>query len=211
MTGKRVLVACEFSGVVRDAFARAGCDAWSCDLLPTEKPGKHIQGDVLQILDYGWDLLIAHPPCTRLCNSGVCWLEKRNLWLDMFWAAKFFRNFLDAPIPMIAVENPIPHKYAREIIGKYTQTIQPYQFGHVERKTTCLWLKNLPPLKPTWNREAENKALPKHLQNPLHYLPPSQDRGHLRSVTYPGIAEAMAAQWSTWNLVTPELFSNLAA
>ena len=121
---KRILIACEFSGRVREAFRRKGWDAWSCDLLPTDISGQHIQGDVLAHLDDGWDMMIAHPPCTRLCNSGVCWLEKRNLWNDMIHGASFFKRFIDAPIPKIAVENPIPHRYALEIIGrKYDQII----------------------------------------------------------------------------------------
>lgn len=182
----RVLVACEYSGIVREAFKARGHDAWSCDILPTEIEGQHIQGDVLNIINDGWDLMIAHPPCTRLCNSGVCWLDKRNLWDEMNAAAAFFCQFLNAPIPMIAVENPIPHKYARAIIGKYTQVIQPWQFGHGETKATCLWLKNLPKLKPT--------NIVTGREQRLHYLPPSPDRAKLRSKTYEGIAAAMADQ-----------------
>ena len=184
----RILVACEFSGVVREAFKAKGHDAWSCDLLPTDTPGQHIQGDVLEILDDGWDMMIAHPPCTRLCNSGVCWLEKRNLWKDMKDGAIFFKTLLDCDIPRIAVENPIPHKYAVEIIGKkYDQIIQPWQFGHGETKATCLWLKNLMPLKPTNIVDGREQR--------LHRLPPSKDRGKLRSITFQGIADAMAEQW----------------
>jgi hypothetical protein len=185
----RVLVACEFSGIVREAFKARGHDAWSCDLLPTEIPGNHIQGDVLKILNDGWDLMIAHPPCTRLCNSGVCWLEKRNLWEDMFKAADFFRVFLEANIPKIAVENPIPHKYAIEAIGnyKYSQIIQPWMFGHPESKATCLWLKNLPPLISTVTEITREQR--------LHKLPPSPSRAKERSKTYKNIANAMATQW----------------
>lgn len=184
----KVLVACEFSGIVRDAFLKRGHDAWSCDLLPTEREGPHIQDDVLKHLDGGWDLMIAHPPCTRLCNSGVCWLERRNLWDDMHKAAKFFRVLLEAPIDRIAIENPIPHKYAVETIGKhYTQIIQPWQFGHGETKATCLWLKNLPDLTPA--------NIVKGRIQYRHRLPPSPDRWKKRSITYLGIAEAMAGQW----------------
>lgn len=184
----RVLVACEFSGIVRDAFAKRGHDAWSCDLLPTEREGNHIQGDVLEVLNDGWDLMIAHPPCTRLCNSGVMWLEKRNLWEDMRKGAEFFKMFLDAPIGKIAVENPIMHKYAIEIIGRrQDQVIQPYMFGHGERKATCFWLKNLPLLQPT--------NIVRGREQRLHRLPPSEDRWKLRSMTYQGIADAMAEQW----------------
>lgn len=187
----RVLIACEFSGIVREAFRRRGHDAWSCDLLPTERPGQHIEGDVLNVLDDGWDLMIAHPPCTYLCNSGVRWLhedyDQMNRWTLMEEACDFFRRFLDAPVGYIAIENPIPHKYARKHIGLYSQIIQPWQFGHGETKATCLWLKNLPLLKPTdVVMEREPRA---------HYESPSPDRWKNRSRTYQGIAAAMAEQW----------------
>jgi hypothetical protein len=193
----RVLIACEFSGIVRDAFAARGHDAWSCDLLPTERPGNHIQGDVLAVLNDGWDLMVAHPPCTYLSNSGVSWLFKDfNRWADMARGAVFFRKFLDAPIPKIAVENPIPHKHAMQIIDKpYSQRIQPFEFGHPESKATCLWLKNLPPLMITDNVQVIMNGLPKREAQRLHYLPPSEDRAHIRSTTFSGIAKAMAEQW----------------
>lgn len=185
---KRVLIACEFSGRVREAFRRKGWDAWSCDLLPTEIPGQHIQGDVLPHLADGWDMLIAHPPCTRLCNSGVRWLAERNLWDEMRESAEFFKRFLDCGIPLKAVENPIPHRYALEIIGrKYDQIIQPWQFGHGETKATCLWLDGLPPLVPT--------AFVAGREQRVFSLPPCPDRAKIRSITYQGIADAMAAQW----------------
>lgn len=185
----RVLVACEFSGTVRDAFVARGHDAWSCDLLPTDKPGQHIQGDALARLQPGcWDLMVAHPPCTRLCNSGVMWLNKRNLWAALDEACAFFRALLNAPIPKIAIENPIMHKYAKERIGHdCTQIVQPWMFGHGESKATCLWLKGLPKLEPTKIVEGREQR--------LHRLPPSKDRWKLRSTTYQGIADAMAAQW----------------
>jgi hypothetical protein len=184
----KVLVACEFSGIVRDAFIKRGHDAMSCDLLPTERDGPHYQGDVFDIIDEGWDLMIAHPPCTRIANSGVCWLEKRNLWDDMRNASAFFRSLLDADIPYIAIENPIPHKYALEIIGrKYDQIIHPWQFGHGETKATCLWLKNLPKLEPT---NIVDGRIPR-----IHYMPPGPNRSRERSRTYQGIADAMADQW----------------
>jgi hypothetical protein len=184
----KVLVACEFSGIVRDAFIKRGHDAMSCDLLPTERDGPHYQGDVFDIIDEGWDLMIAHPPCTRIANSGVCWLEKRNLWDDMRNASAFFRSLLDADIPCIAIENPIPHKYALEIIGrKYDQIIHPWQFGHGETKATCLWLKNLPKLEPT---NIVDGRIPR-----IHYMPPGPNRSRERSRTYQGIADAMADQW----------------
>lgn len=187
----RVLIACEFSGTVRDAFIRRGYDAVSCDLLPTEAPGPHVQGDVLAILDQGWDMLIGHPPCTRLCNSGVSWLDKRNLWDEMRAGAEFFKVLLNAPIDRIAIENPIPHKYAVEIIGRnYDQRIQPHFFGHGESKATCLWLKNLPPLMST--------SLSTGREQRLHRLPPGPNRWKERSKTYQGIADAMAEQWGIY-------------
>ena len=183
----KVLIACEESGIVREAFNLLGHDAWSCDILPTAIPGKHIQDNVLNHLDKGWDLMIAHPPCTRLCNSGVMWLARRNLWLDLGKTVCFFNGLRDNNIPMICIENPIPHKYAVKGIGKYNQLIQPWMFGHGETKATCLWLKNLPKLKPTNIVEGREQR--------LHKLPPSKDRAKLRSKTYPGIAIAMAEQW----------------
>lgn len=184
------MVACEFSGVVRDAFIKRGHDAVSCDLLPTERPGPHIQGDVLEHLNDGWDLMIAHPPCTRLCNSGVRWLHERNLWNEMYDAAQFFRRFIQARdiIPHIAIENPIPHKYAVAEIGVgYDQLIQPWMFGHGETKATCLWLYSLSPLFPT-NRVSGREGK-------VWKQPPSPQRAHIRSITYQGIADAMAEQW----------------
>jgi hypothetical protein len=194
----RVLVACEFSGVVRDAFLAKGHDAWSCDILPSDAAGPHIQGDVTAVLDRGWDLLIAHPPCTYLSNSGVAWLHKdAERWHKLDDAAAFFKTLLNAPIPRIAVENPIMHRYAKERIGgvRQTQVIQPWMFGHTEQKATCLWLKNLPALRPTNDVKAEMLLLPKNQSQRLHYLPPSPDRWKLRSTTYSGIAKAMAQQW----------------
>ena len=146
----RVLVACEFSGVVRDAFRARGHDAISCDLLETETPGPHIRGDVTFLLGRRWDLVIAHPPCTRLCNSGVRWLYERNLWDEMHKAARFFLECLNANAPRVAVENPVMHKHARAAVGRgHNFTVQPWQFGHPETKRTCFWTRNLPPLEPT--------------------------------------------------------------
>ena len=194
----RVLVACEYSGRVRDAFIRRGHDAMSCDILPTDSPGLHYEGDVQDILGDGWDLMVAHPPCTYLTNSGVTWLHKDpTRWAKLDDAAAFFKMLLDAPIEKIAVENPIMHKYAKERIGgvKQTQVVQPWMFGHTEQKATCLWLKNLPPLVPTNDVKAEMLQLPDNERQRLHYLPPSADRWKLRSTTYMGVAEAMANQW----------------
>jgi len=184
----RILVACEFSGVVREALKKAGHDAWSCDILPTEIPGRHYKCDVKYALKRKWDGMIAHPPCTRLCNSGVRWLNERDLWSEMREAAEFFKMLMDADIPKIALENPIPHRYAVEIIGrKYDQIVQPYMFGHGETKATCLWLKGLPPLVETNRVEGREQK--------IHKMPPSQNRSKERSRTYQGIADAMASQW----------------
>lgn len=194
----RVLVACEYSGTVRDAFIRRGHDAMSCDLLPTDAPGPHYQGSVLDIIEEGWDIMVAHPPCTYMTNSGVTWLHKDlNRWALLDEAAKFFCQLLGAPIPRIAIENPIMHKHAKERIGgiKQTQVIQPWMFGHMEQKATCLWLKGLPALTPTNNVKEQMLKLPTRERQRLHYLPPSAERWKLRSTTYKGIAEAMAEQW----------------
>lgn len=179
----RVLVACEFSGVVRDAFAAQGHDAWSCDLIPTTKGDKHIVGDVQNILTDGWDLMIAHPPCTHLCVSGARWFkDKLPEQAEALW---FVDMLLNAPIPKIALENPISIISTR--IRKPDQIIQPWQFGHGETKATCLWLKNLPKLLPTDIVEGREAR--------IHRLPPTPDRWKLRSITFEGIAQAMAQQW----------------
>lgn len=193
----KVLVACEFSGIVREAFAKRGHDAWSCDLLPTDIPGKHIQGDVSNWLYDTWDLLIAHPPCTRLANSGVHWLNRRNLWQEMWQGAFFFKMFIDSPIAKICVENPIPHHYALDIIGrKYDQIIQPYQFGHPESKATCLWLKGLPKIAYTnILTKPDNGRWDNQTKSGQNNIAPGKDRWLKRSKTYEGIAEAMASQW----------------
>lgn len=193
----RVLVACEFSGVVRDAFSALGHDAWSCDLLPAESPGNHHQGDVFGFVgSRNWDLMIFHWPCTRLCNSGVRWLYGgKGKVVDaermeaMRQDARSFRSLLDMPVPLIAGENPIPHKYGREIMGSYSQIIQPWQFGHGETKATCLWLKCLPPLVPT---RIVDGRLPR-----VHHASPGPNRWKERSRTLPGIAAAMAEQWGS--------------
>lgn len=188
----RVLVACEESQEVCKAFRAKGHEAYSCDILPCSggHPEWHIQDDVIKHLNDGWDMMIAHPPCTRLCNSGVSWLAKRDLWVELQVAAYFFSYLLTAPIPKIAVENPIMHKYAIAIIGrKQDQIIHPWMFGHGETKATCLWLKNLPKLVPTNVVEGREQR--------LHKLPPSPERAKLRSKTYPGIAKAMAEQWGS--------------
>ena len=206
MRGLKVLVACEYSGAVRDAFIRAGHYAASCDLLPSESPlGDHYQCDVMDIIDHGWDLMVAHPPCTYLSVSGMHWttrgLRDPQLTED---ALDFVQRLMDAPIAKIAIENPISVISSR--IRKPDQIISPYQFGHDASKKTCLWLKDLPLLTPTqmveprivitpsgkpakrWGNQCDNYGQDK--------LPPSADRWKLRSATYQGIADAMAAQWS---------------
>lgn len=191
----KVLIGCEYSGIVRDAFIAAGHEAMSCDILPTESLGPHYLGDVSDILDQGWDLAIFHPPCTYLCRAGWHWVNKPDQSIGVLKgqprrqaakeAAKFFMMLFDAPIPRIAVENPRPVSHVN--LPPHSQVIQPWQFGHGETKATCLWLKNLPPLVPTNIVEGR--------QARIHRLPPSPDRGKIRSATYPGIAAAMAAQW----------------
>ena len=184
----KVLVACEYSGRVRDAFAAKGHEAWSCDLLPTDSPGNHIQGDVAQVLRDPWDLIIAHPPCTRLCNSGVRWLAERDMWDDMREGAYFFLKCLNGNAPMIAVENPVMHKYAVAIIGrKQDFSVQPYEHGEPFTKRTCFWTKGLPPILPTNIVEGREAA--------VHNASPGPLRWKERSTTYQGIANAMAELW----------------
>lgn len=190
-----VLVGCEFSGVVRDAFIRRGHNAISCDLLASDVHGPHVRGDILLLLKCRWDLIIAHPPCTFLANSGVRWYHKRKQEEDTKRAACFFNMILNADCQRICAENPIQHKYARRIIRKYDQIIHPWQFGHPEKKATCLWLKGLPKLSETENVYEKMMLLPKRLRERLHYLPPGPDRWKQRSITYEGIAKAMAEQW----------------
>lgn len=190
----KVLIGCEFSGVVREAFRKKGHDAWSCDLLDAEDGSKyHIKDDVLNRLNDGFGLAVFHPPCTYMCNSGVTWLKDEMRWPELQKANEFFHKLWNAPIPQIAIENPIPHKYA--LLPKYTQIIQPYEFGHPERKATCLWLKNVPPLKPTKDVKKEMELLPKNIAQRIHYTSPGKDRWKIRSKTFQGIAEAMAEQW----------------
>ena len=186
----KVLIGCEFSGTVRSAFRNKGHDAWSCDLLPAEDQSEyHIQDDVLNIINDKWDMAVFHPPCTHLAVSGARWF--RNKQKEQQEALNFVQMLMDAPIPIIAVENPISIISTR--IRKPDQIIQPWQFGHGETKATCLWLKNLPCLKPTKIVEGRK---PK-----CHHTPPSKDRWRIRSKTYQGIAEAMSEQWSNVNAI----------
>ena len=184
----RVLVACEYSATVRDAFRAKGHDAWSCDLLPTDgDPQWHHEGDITDILYGDWDMLIAHPPCTYMTNSGVTWLHRDpSRWAKLDDAAHFFKMLLDAPIKRIAIENPIMHKYAKERIGgvKQTQTIQPWMFGHTEQKATCLWLKNLPPPK-TMTMVTPKPPEPKRWLKSVRRLPrPAQRKMPLAPKTW---------------------------
>jgi len=194
----KVLVACEYSGIVREAFASKGHDAWSCDLLPTDQPSdKHIQGDVLEIINNDWNLIIAHPPCTHLSVSGAArWAEKVADGRQQA-AIKFVEDIWNANCPFIAIENPVGALSSRSKLGKATQYIQPYEFGHAEQKKTGLWLKGLPKLIPTDVIDVSN--LPDNQRQRLHYLPPSKDRWKIRSTTFQGIANAMADQWSNIN------------
>lgn len=208
----RVLVACEYSGTMRRAFAARGHDAWSCDLLPAEdRSNKHLVGDARNYLDDGWDLLIvAHPPCTRLCNSGIAWLTRapKGKTLDQVWqelddAAALFSAFWHAPIERIAIENPIMHRHARQRIPGYkppSQIIAPWQFGDPMQKKVCLWLKGLSPLEPTAivklpaPKFCVRKVGPRAGQRYNYYFHQSKT-GHERSRFFPGIARAMAEQW----------------
>lgn len=196
----RVLVACEYSGTVRNAFLARNHDAWSCDLLPAEdQSNRHIQGDARNILGDNWDLLIAHPPCTRLCNSGVRWLSvpppgktQAEMQEELLAGADLFSAFWNAPIAHVAVENPVMHKHAKALIRNYSkpaQSVQPWQYGHGECKRTCFWLRNLPPLSPTNFVSGREQRVAR--------MSPGPDRWKERSRFYRGIAEAMAEQWGT--------------
>ena len=194
----RVLVACEFSGIVRDAFAARGHDAWSCDLLPSERPKLwHIQGDVLDVIHEGWDLIIAHPPCTYLTIAANGWHARRPERQGLREnAAAFFMALYDAPAPHVAVENPVG--VMSTLFRKPDQVVQPWQFGHETRKATCFWLRGLPLLKPTKIVEPETVkgTSPKGKKYySLNWLPANADRWKIRSRTFQGIADAMADQW----------------
>lgn len=199
---KKVLVACEESQVVTKEFRRMGHEAYSCDILECSggHPDWHLNECVLGVMYDDWDLVIAHPPCTYLCNSGVRWLSGKGArpgrWELMQEGARFFKKLLDIDFCPVAVENPIMHKYAVEIIGRrQDQVIQPYMFGHPERKATCLWLKGLPALVETKNVKMEMNGLPTNEQQKIFHMPPSADRSRLRSKTFQGVAKAMAEQW----------------
>lgn len=217
----RVLIGCETSGVVRRAFAARGHDAWSCDLLPSEdRSNRHIICDVRDLLNDGWDLLaVFHPPCTRLCNSGVRWLSAPprgrtlgDMWRELDEGAALFSACWNAPIARIAVENPVMHRHAKERIENYrpaAQTVQPWWFGDPAFKATGLYLKGLPPLVATNRLVTPRTGTPEHRAwSQVHRAPPSPDRWRDRSRTYPGIADAMAEQWGA---PSPTLFDEAAA
>jgi len=196
MSKLRVLIACEFSGTVRDAFIADGHDAMSCDLLPTEAPGPHYQGDVRDVLDYPWDLAICHPPCTHLSVSGARHFADKRMDGRQQAAVSFFMMLAKADIPRIAIENPVC--VMSSLYRKPDQVIHPWQYGHGETKATCLWLKGLPKLQPTNIVEGREQR--------VHRMPPGPDRWKERSKTFSGIAEAMAEQWSK-----PDLFTYMEA
>ncbi|TIW56700.1 MAG: hypothetical protein E5V54_11315 [Mesorhizobium sp.] len=215
----RVLVACEYSGTVRRAFANRGHDAWSCDLLPSEdRSNKHIIGDARDILGDGWDLLmVAHPPCTRLCNSGVRWLSVpppgktiEDMQRELREGAALFSAFWNAPIERVCIENPIMHRHAKALIENYqepTQSVQPWQFGHGETKRTCFWLKNLPQLIPTNIVDGREARVHRSTGWGKH----AETRWLERSRFFPGIAEAMADQWDGEERGQLDLFKGYAA
>lgn len=197
----RVLVACETSGAVRNAFRALGHDAWSCDLLPADDGSEyHVQGDALDYLK-GWDVMVAHPPCTHLAVSGAAWFDEKRADGRQQEAINFFMALAKAPIPRIAIENPVC--IMSSVWREPDQIIQPWQFGHPEQKTTCLWLKGLPPLLGTKNVYDEMMELPKKDRERIHYMSPGPNRWKERSKTFQGIADAMAAQWADYSdLVT---------
>ncbi|MEX5597085.1 hypothetical protein [Pseudophaeobacter sp. C1-32P7] len=207
----RVLVGCETSGVVRRAFLDRGHDAWSCDLLPSDDASnRHMQCDIREVLSMGWDLLtVMHPPCTRLCNSGVRWLSKPpkgrsldDMWAELDEGAALFSACWNAPVPRVAVENPVMHRHAKERIHNYqpaAQHVQPWWFGEKAFKATGLYLRGLPPLVPTDKLTPPEKATEEHKKwSAIHRASPGPDRWKLRSKTFPGIAVAMADQWGGW-------------
>jgi hypothetical protein len=189
----RVLVACEYSGTVRDAFIKRGHDAISCDLLPTDVDGPHYQGDIFDIINDGFDLMIAHPPCTDLAVSGAAHFAKKRADGRQQKSIDFFMKLAESNIPKYAIENPV--SIMSTVWRKPNQIIQPWMFGHLEQKATCLWTKDLPLLKASNDVKNEMMLLPINKRQRLHYLPPSVDRWKIRSKTYQGIADAMAEQW----------------
>lgn len=205
----KILVACEMSGIVRDEFIKVGHDAVSCDLQESLLPGPHIKADVFSIINDGWDMLLAYPPCTYLCNSGVRWLyEQKGRIINMGYAIEFFNSLLDCKIPKKCIENPIQHFIAQKLIKtRPSQIIQPWQFGHPETKATCLWLDGLPKLLPTENVKEQMELLPKKVRNRIHFASgmTKENRSIIRSLTFSGIAKAKAKQWG--GIITPQGFN----
>ena len=202
----KVLIGCEYSGTVRDAFIKCGHEAMSCDLLPTDVPGPHYQGDVRDVLDYPWDMAIFHPPCTDLAVSGAAWFAEKRIDGRQQASASFFMMLAKCDIPKVAIENPVC--IMSSLWRKSDQVIHPWMFGHMEQKATCLWLKGLMPLVATNNVKEPMMDLPKNERERLHYLPPSADRWKIRSQTYQGFADAMADQWG--NEAKVDLFGEAA-
>lgn len=204
----KVLIGCEYSGAVRDEFLKRGHNAMSCDLLPTDSPGPHYQGDIFDVIDYPWDIAIFHPPCTDLAVSGAAWFAKKRMIGAQQASASFFMKLQRAAshIPKTATENPV--SVMSSLWRKPDQVIQPWMFGHPEQKATCLWLKGLPTLTPTNDVKAAMLTLPDNQRQRLHYLPPSEDRWKIRSQTFKGIAEAMADQWGG---TSRDMFGEVAA
>jgi site-specific DNA-cytosine methylase len=200
---RRLLVACEYSGVVREAFKAKGWDAWSCDLLPTEIPGQHFQCDVLEVIGGQWDMMIAFPPCTDLCVSGAKHFARKRADGSQQRSIDFFMALANAPIKHIAIENPVGIMSTQW--RKPDQIIQPWQHGHEATKTTCLWLKNLPKITPTniVGKGARHVTKGGNSLPEWYNLPPSADRWKIRSATFQGIANAMAEQWSSLPTVRP--------
>ena len=203
----KILIACEYSGIVRDAFIKKGHDAISCDLLPTDRPGPHYQGDVFDIIDDGFDMMIAHPPCTRLANSGVRWLHVPpktktfdEMWLDLYEGVEFYKRIRAAKIPKKAIENPIMHKYATAMIGKIKRHIvQPWWFGDEAFKATGFELAGLPALNPSNKLNPPKIGTEEHKKwSSIHMMSPGAERAKLRSTTFLGMADAMADQWSKY-------------
>ena len=196
----KVLIACEYSGIVREAFRARGHDAWSCDLLDTEIPGQHIKDDVLAHLDRGWDLMVAHPPCTRLSKAGAAYYHLPEKVQERERAIAFFAHLQAAPIPRIAIENPLPFSSVMERVGRYTQLTNPFEFGDPARKAICLWLTNLPPLTPTKHIEVQPsgyciRKTGKRAGQRYNYYHHQGKSAHRRARFFPGIAAAMAEQW----------------
>lgn len=192
----KILIGCEESGIMRDAFIAQGHDAISCDLSPTRRPGPHIEADIMTLKEEHFDLGIFHPVCRYLTNSGVRWLHSDiTRWPKLFEAAEFFNGLKEFNCDSIAIENPKPHKYARALVGRYTQSVQPWMFGDMRTKETCWWLQNLSPLKETSNVREEMLLLPKSESHACHYASPGPDRERIRSESHPGMCAAAAEQW----------------